>query len=184
MFDGSYHFQKVGNQIPNGRPYLERLLTFTFRTDPVSKRNKGHIYIVEVEKYNHNIYVIKYYPKRLKNSPKRFNILTGEKKCSKIVGTCLQIMLYILERDKFANFGFLGSNSYDPSTQKEESKSNTKRFRVYKRAMENTFGDENFTHFNDIESSVYIIMNNNNDNHETTVQQASDMFEYLFPDLE
>jgi hypothetical protein len=183
MFETSYHFHKVGDQKPNNKKYLERLYTYSFRTASLNNKQKGRLYLIEVEKYAYNIYVIKYYPKYLKSSPKRFNILTGENKCSKIVGTCLQVMLQILSKDKFANFGFMGAHSVDPINNIEEDRHNTKRFRVYKQAIENLFGIELFSHYIDITNSTYIILNNNNDDHHNLIFNASMMFDDLFPEL-
>ncbi|QNL49252.1 hypothetical protein H8S90_21315 [Olivibacter sp. SDN3] len=93
-------------------------------------------------------------------------------------------MLYLLKKDKFANFGFLGSTSYDPVNRIKENRRNTKRFRIYRRAIENTFGEKQFSHFEDINNSTYLVLNNNNDGHEDISESANKMFEYLFPDLE
>lgn len=86
-------------------------------------------------------------------------IMTNEFKCMTIVGTCIQIMLDILNRDPLATFGFIGSNTYDPVTKTTEPMDQTKRWRVYKHAMEAQMETETFTHVMLPELSRYVMVN-------------------------
>jgi hypothetical protein len=55
-------------------------------------------------------------------------------------------MTDILKRNPEASFGFIGSNTYNPITKEEEPIDHTKRFKVYKHAMEAKMGPVTFSH--------------------------------------
>lgn len=61
-----------------------------------------------------------------------------------------------------ASFGFLGAHTIDQSKHIIESKNETKRFVVYRQAVQNYFGMETFTHFEDKDTSIYLSISNKN----------------------
>ncbi|MFZ4101201.1 MAG: hypothetical protein ACOYKR_04550 [Sphingobacterium thalpophilum] len=93
-------------------------------------------------------------------------------------------MFSIFKKDPLANFGFLGAHIIDFANQYEEKRSNTKRFRVYKYAIEQFFGTIAFTHFINEENSTYLIVNNKYESVDQIAQSANDMFLELYPQLE
>lgn len=78
------------------------------------------------------------------------------------MATCFNIFLDIYKANPLASFGFIGSHTIDKRTGKAEIKAQTKRFRVYRRAVFNYFGEQTFTHFENPENSVYIAISNKN----------------------
>lgn len=112
-------------------------------------------FMVDVEHYQYEFYIIKFYPKKLANYRYRFNILTEDHRATRAISTCLFIIRDILGQEKRANFGFLGSPIYDPITKTMENRANNKRFRIYKYAFENFFGTSTFTHYIDPDSSTW-----------------------------
>jgi hypothetical protein len=137
---------------------------------------------VEVEEYFYNIFIIKFYRKRDSRHPYKFNLLTNEFNCTKIVSTCIRILMDILSRNKYASFGFLGSNTVSPNF--EELRRNTKRFNIYKTAMENLVGEETFVHFMDDSHSTYLMANKTNLSVDDLFRRAKIMFEEIYPELE
>lgn len=132
---------------------LKEILKYNFRT------NVGGYYIVEVEKFEHEIFLLKYYPKKYSKDKNRFNVLTNEEKLGafKIFDTCVQIGLEILEKNPEASFGFIGS-----ATLEEKEKNNffnTKRFRIYSHIATAYFNPEHFDHTLVKEQSLYLIAN-------------------------
>lgn len=174
MFDSHYRFCKVGSDKAHNKKYLNNVITYSFRS--------GNYYLVEVEVYSDDIYIIKYYLKRHKSNPLRYNLLTNEQKCGKVVSTCIRIMLSIYQKNPLASFGFLGANTV--KTNYEEPKAITKRFKVYKYAVISLFGFETFTHHQDLEHSTYLMINNKHKDIETIKEKARKMFDDLFPELE
>lgn len=176
MFDSPYSHRKaevrkgaLGNQI-------DHIIIYTFDTAKCR-------YIVEVEHYSHNFYVVKYYPKKYRNYKYKFNLLTSEYICHSIIATCLRIIEEIMIRDPYANFGFVGSPTVIPEMNWKEGQSNTKRFRIYKYAFESYFGHEGFTHYMNIYSSGYLIINNANGDTDAIMVKADKMFVEIYPGL-
>lgn len=178
MFDKSYPFKKlfVKDFRKNGHGYLVSKTTYTFRTEASVD------YLIEVEEYQSNIFIIKFCPKKLKKHPKRFNILTGEHIMPRIVGTCIQVMLSIIKKNNLASFGFLGSNTI-VFGKYSEGKEDTKRYRIYKYVVQNYIGEETFSHKTDKKNSTYLVINRNNGDCELIASRANKMFDSIFPSL-
>lgn len=173
MFDTHYRFCKVGEDKAHNKKHLKKIITYSFRS--------GNYYLVEVEVYNYDIYIVKYYLKKNKSNPLRYNLLTKEHKCAKVISTCLRIMLSIYTSNNNASFGFLGANTIDNNYN--EPKKETKRFRVYRDAVVRLFGEKTFTHHRDFLNSTYLMINNKNESIDLIKEKARKMFEELFPEL-
>ena len=61
-------------------------------------------------------------------------------------------MVEIAEQDRLSSFGFIGASL------EGESKSDTKRFRVYQRLVSTYFGNETFRHYFYPAYSAYVMM--------------------------
>ena len=148
MFHAFYKFRYINNSTKNvkGQFVKEHKLTFCCE--------KGHQYIVNVEQYNFDLFAIKFYLKSHRFSENKYKLLTGHKNPTRVIRTCVEIIRYFLRENPFASFGFIGENSIAENTQ-----SNTKRFRVYRRVMENFFSPLVFWHFVDDEKSLYLLLN-------------------------
>lgn len=155
--DTSYHYRRVGDHsaLTTNRKLVEHLSIYSFKTS-------NYPYLVEVEQYPHNIYVLKFYRRIHKGNKERFNLLTNEGRCSRIVGTCFSIFMDIYKKNPLASFGFIGSYTIDKKTGNVEPKSSTKRFKIYSLAVISYFGEETFTHFQNPANSVYLAISNKN----------------------
>ena len=174
MFDVFYPFRKDNIERPIQAKYLICTHVYTFRANNTP-------YIANVEQYPHNIYIVKFFRKQDRKTLNRYHILTGENKYTKIVATCIRIMRTILNRNSNASFGFLGSTTIIGSY--EEVKSETKRFKIYKYAMENLVGDKVFEHSMDLANSTYLMVNRNNGSIDDFINNARIMFDEIFPEL-
>jgi len=172
--DTSYHYCKVGDHsgLTTNRKYVEHLTIYSFRTEL-------YPYLIEVERYPYNIYALKFYRRLHKGNKERFNLLSYEGKCSRIVGTCFSIFLDIYNKNPLASFGFVGSNTIDKSKGIIESKKETKRFRIYRQAVFNYFGEQTFSHFADRANSVYLAISNKNKSVHKINDEANKILEYL-----
>jgi hypothetical protein len=176
VFDSYYRFSKVGVDKAHNKQYLKEIITYSFKSD-------NNYYLVEVEVYVLDIYIIKFFLKKHKRNPFKYNLLTNENRCSRIVSTCIRIMIEIHDKNPKASFGFLGANIIEQESGFEEPKNATKRFMVYKRAMYALFGTETFTHYIDLEHSAYLMISNKNSSVDDVKDSAKKMFEDIFPDL-
>lgn len=128
-------------------------------------------YIVLVEQYEHNVFAIKFYPKKWSNSKRKYQLLTGTNEPRKIINTCINVMLSIYEENPDASFGFVGANRID------ESPNETKRYKVYSTIVATYFSNEFFFHKENKEKSAYLLINNKSlSNNPTLVKKIEDFF--------
>lgn len=175
VFDSSYPFIKVGCKKSYNHDNFVTTHIYRFKTNKAA-------YICEVEEYLNFIFVIKFYRKCDRLSENKYQILTNEFNCTRIVATCINILHSILKQIDNASFGFMGANTVT-KTEKED-KVNTIRFRTYKSAMENLVGDRVFTHAMDVKHSTYLMINKKNIKEDDFLIEAKLMFENIFPTLE
>ncbi|OJW13485.1 hypothetical protein [Mucilaginibacter sp. 44-25] len=176
MFETSYDFVKVCKNQALNKPYLYETILYRFET-PVTR------YTVEVEHYHHDIFIIKFYRNSDRKNKLKFNILTNEFNSTKIIATCVHIMLSILNKKPLASFGFIGANTIDSLKNYNEQKNFTKRFRVYKQAMENLIGENLFHHSMDTVNSAYLMINNRNKSTQDILSRAKIIFEKIYPEM-
>ena len=92
-------------------------------------------------------------------------------------------MLSILKKNQTASFGFMGAHTINLAERFEEQRSNTKRFRIYKYAIEELIGTESFTHFMNEENSTYLLVNNKVESIDLLSANADNMFIDIYPQL-
>jgi hypothetical protein len=144
-----YEYHKVGVDKAHNKENLIHVITYNFRS-------AGNRYLVEIEKYKLNTFVIKYFLQCHKKHKHRYNLLSNEFKCRPVVMTVINILMDVLVRNLECNFAFIGSETIDRKGTVLETKTNTKRFRVYWRLVENKIGAQTFTHFQSENGSSYI----------------------------
>ncbi len=147
MFDSFYDYKYITKKKRKIGDDFNELHVYSFK----GKNNRR--YIVNVELYNFDVFVIKFYLKSHSDSAKKFNTETGFNEVQPIVRTCIEIMRDIYQGNEKASFGFIGSNSDD------ESVDNTKRFRVYSLVMKSYFSTEKFIHAESKIDSAYLLVN-------------------------
>ncbi|TFF35359.1 hypothetical protein [Mucilaginibacter psychrotolerans] len=174
MFNSYYPFHQIRLVKPLANKYLKEIITYNFRSEK-------NYYLVEVERYALDIYVVKFYLKKHKQSPYKYNILTNEHKGSRVINTCVQIMLSIYHKNELPSFGFVGANTINKESGFEEPKAQTKRFIIYRRVMYALLGTKTFTHYYDALNSTYLMVNNKSESVHQKFIRAKDMFEELFP---
>lgn len=167
MFDTGYAFRYVMAQKPlASEPFLHTHI-YTFRCGQTGLR-----YMVLLEEFGYNFYTIKFYPKIFADSSKKYNLMTNAGRAAPIINTCLNIMADILSKDPLASFGFTGAPLDSESDQYP-----TKRYRIYKRIMENFFSPENFYHYTKSSRNAYFLVNRKKDQPEQLVQQLERLLE-------
>lgn len=151
MFDSSYSFRYCNHTKTQKGQYhvIEHILTFSSKTK--------HKYIVHVEEYPHSVYAIKFHLKAHSLSDKKYNIETNLKDPLRVIGTCVEIMLYFYHKNPYATLAFIGANSI-----LETDRKNTRRFKIYKQIMENSFSVITFNHLVYENESAYILLNKDN----------------------
>ena len=141
--------------------------TYTFKS-PKSNQT----YIVEVDEFSDFLlYVVKFYLKNHRLSKNKFKLQTGLNEASRGIGTCVNIMVELYQKNPFRSFAFIGAAS------ESENKNNTKRFRLYKKVMEAVFTPTTFDHFQHPKSSAYMMLNRAySQNHLDLRNQIEDFF--------
>lgn len=180
MFDSPYPYVRTFHKEISNSKHLRSKTTYQFSTS-LAKQDK---YLIEVEKYDNNVYVIKFFPKILKNNIKKFNVIHNNGHFSKIISTCIVLMISILKKDPMSNFGFIGSNTIDIVNNIVEGKSNSIRFRIYRYAVESLIGEDVFHHHLDENVSAYLLVNRNYGNESEVKSKCQSMFSEIYPTLD
>ncbi len=164
MFDRSCDFHRIMVKDKTEGELTFREHKYAFRTA------NNHRYIAIVEEYSFNVFVVKFHLKAHSDSDNKYRILTNAEYAPSIIATCIEIMLDHYNENPYSSFGFVGINSLD-----EESKENTKRFRVYRRVMENFFSPVHFTHYVYEKQSAYLMLNKDSSEPDL-LEKVEDMF--------
>ncbi len=143
-----------------------RNILYTFKS---TKSNLW--YIVLVEQYEHDVFAVKFYPKKWSNSKHKYQMLTGTNEPRRIINTCINVMLNIYEKNPNASFGFIGVNRINESTNE------TKRYKVYSTIVATYFSNDFFFHKENREKSAYLLINNKSlSGNPTLVKDIEDFF--------
>lgn len=169
----AYPYRFVMNELSHDE-YIIRTSIYTFRS---TKSNL--VYLVRVEDYKMDIYIIKFYLKSNQNSPLKYNLLTNTFEPRRIIDTCISILMEIFRKDPRASFGFIGANRIG------ENEANTKRYNVYKKIVTTYMGAETFYHHYNIDKSAYILINKDKLKEiPTLIQDIEQFFIDIYPSLE
>lgn len=174
MFNSGYIYSQLSSN-PGSSSEIRREIQYKFKS---SKR----IYHVIAEEYDHKIYAIKFYASIHKNFQHKYNVVLNDNDAFKVIRTVFDITLSILKKEELASFGFLASPTI--SNDKQEDKSETKRYNIYKYLISNYLGEKQFTHATDPKYSAYILINNKNKDPKNLLEKASKLFVDLYPYLE
>ncbi|WP_394773116.1 hypothetical protein [Flavobacterium sp.] len=128
-------------------------------------------YLVTVEEYDHNVFVLKFCLENHQDNNDKFNVLIniGHTQARKAILTCIHIGMSIYENNPLASFGFIASPTIDELGKTGFNA--TKRLVVYKSFVEYFFHPENFTHSYSEEKSSYLLLNKNYEQQEPDAMQ-------------
>ena len=134
-------------------------------------------YIVDVEEYRYEVFVLKFFIQSHKYSAKKYSLLSGKNDAFKVLSTCVMIIHHVFNQiNNNASFGFIGTQL------KDESQNNTKRFRVYQKIAKKYFSPETFDHNFNMENSSYLLLNRNS-SHPDLKSKAEEMFNRAYSGL-
>jgi hypothetical protein len=146
MFNSSYAFHRVQNIKPIEGDYFLVKRKYSF------KGKDGIRYIVEAERYEHNLFAIKFSLNDHSFREDRFSVKTGRNDMMKIVGTCLEIMLTIKKEIPASSFAAIGASS------EEEAENNSQRFRIYRMMFGNEFNPVDYYHYQNTAKSTCMVL--------------------------
>lgn len=166
----------------NGHSFNTSIYQFHGRVLKHGSTGKHHAhkvrYIVEVEQYDYNVYVVKFYCAQHKEYGNRYAVLTGYNDTFRILSTLIDIIMNILNKDPKATFAFKA----EPCAGEEIS--NNKRYKVYAQLIANYVGVEKFEHSNIEDRSCYVLMNRNiAGEHPDLPSKVEKMFSSIYPSL-
>ena len=167
-----YRFVQIVREPWDGpQGFLFHKLLFSF------KSTKTHqAYWVWVEVYKYNFYAVKFHLKAHRDSPHRYNIMTGLNEPRQCIKTCMAIMDEVAQKDPLASFGFIGAN------MENETEIYTKRFRVYERYMTSYFDTKHFEHHVNYAKSAYLLVNRRQlEERPTLLDEIVEGFKELYP---
>ncbi len=148
MFDKYYSYRSCGNRQANPDDLFLKDHLFSFNC------RHNHQYIVHVEEYDFQLFILKFHLKNHSDSPKKYQIESKLFDMPRVLKTCLNITIdEFYKKNQKASFGFVGAYSDG------ESPENTKRFRVYQKIMGNLFSPLAFEHHKYLKNSAYLLIN-------------------------
>lgn len=150
MFDKGYDYRKVQVDKPKSRDVFLIKHIFVF----VSEHHKK--YIVWLEEYPYNIFIIKFHLKCHNKADDKYSRLTNFGDATKVLRTCIDIMVEMYKSNPYSSFGFMGANMVN------EDIPENKRYRVYRAIMKNFFPTKNFWHNQNIHKNLYFLINKDN----------------------
>lgn len=164
MFDTPYEFRAVSTP---KEPMPNTVWVFTFQADVKDPRGgklkgKTEKYIVRAEIQDHRLFMLKFYPKRLRLSDSRYHVITGRLHCSsKVLMTMLAIASFIRKKVPDSSFGFIGMPLWNPITEeREDTFERTKRYQKYMLALAaDMFKEADYVHVNIEERSAFFSLN-------------------------
>lgn len=142
-------------------------------------------YLVDVEHYIDDIFVLKFYLRDQKNWKVKYNLLTNTNEARLIIFTCIDIMVDIFQQNTNASFGFQGARTFDRKTKKyiEHSQAKTKRFNIYRRIVANALSEDYFEHYSYEKESIYLLLNKANKCTTSYRKKIESTFRDLYPSL-
>lgn len=174
MFDQYYQHHLIDSK---ERPETHILHRWTYNFHTHHRR-----YICLVELFPNHIYVVKYYADAHSQSKNKYRLLFNDERPTRIIRTCINIMLEHLHQDPNASFGFVATSSVNKKG-KEEKRAYNQRFRVYRSVMINFFGSSTFHHSQNKAYSSYLLINRNQKPIIRFKRQAEKMFTLIYRDL-
>lgn len=135
------------------------------------------VVILEVFKYNDNVYVIKFFLKKHKLSKEKYSFqystsflkekgfVSGVKNFFKTLDTILTIGMEYSKKDNLASFGFMGAPKPEELLNRDEldiTIANTTRYSIYKSYSLRYFNPKHFTFIDSNTSSIFFIRNERN----------------------
>jgi hypothetical protein len=147
MFDTYYPYrfiQRTKNTV-KGTYLYEHKYRF------VGKNNRT--YIVNIEEYAYNVFVVKFHLKAHTNSENKYRLMVGDSYAPSIISTVIEIMVSIYKSNLTASFGFIGSRSMG------EKKGWTQRARIYEYIISQSFPPSAFSNFKNDKYSAYLMIN-------------------------
>jgi len=153
-----YHYNGIGDHDKNA---LIKEHKYAFKT------SKNISYIVNVEQYKHEVFVLKFHLKKHSDSPKKYNLLLFNSKdhyknykcqdARKVLHTCVLIGKEIASKHPHASFGFIGMPTiHDGSI---EPLKETPRYQLYQKLAYFFFKEEHYEHRRNKDKSVYLLLN-------------------------
>lgn len=133
--------------------------------------------ILEVFRYNNNVYVIKFYLKKHRLSQNKYSFQyskneitskgynSGVKNILKTLDTILSVGLEYYRKDNLASFGFMGApkpKELEEHIQTDGTVGNTRRYSIYKSYSLRYFNPESFKFIDSKTSSIFFIRNEKN----------------------
>lgn len=108
------------------------------------KTTKRTPYFIKVDEFEHDLYFLKFYPKRMDGSKEKYKKRLGKiNELTRLVSTCVKLAYKLSNDNPDASFGFYGQ--WDKKDVVNESEI-SQRYRIYKRAIMSKINKDNY-HF-------------------------------------
>ena len=93
MFDSYLPYVQLTVHQETDQSFHIRTSVFRIKANAVS-------YIIQLEEYIDNLFVVKFYPAQFKRYPNKYRLISNDQVMQRVVGTALQIFLEQLKKNK------------------------------------------------------------------------------------
>lgn len=139
-----------------GNDYTE--WTFSFKCSKTNER-----YIVLLHQFEFDIFIIKFFLKKHKLSKDKYKLLTNLNNGTRILSTCIDVLIHVYTICPNASFGFIGEQLKNEKESKRFKKELiNKRFSLYRRMVTSLFDDTLFSHHQYLNENAYVLLNKSN----------------------
>ncbi len=136
-----------------------------------------HHYIVRAEYHQAEVFTIKFYCKKHRNSDYKYSLVVNKGDLGNIMMTCAKVIPLLLQSFPTASFAFAAARTYDPKSKKLENLYCTQRYRLYCHIIPIKFGQQTFSHYNNDEISSYLLYNNRSVH---SINEIQEMFKITY----
>lgn len=155
MFDSKYTYPVTQlTSVEKGRKGKDLHLAqrlYKFRSED------NIVYHAVVDIFDHDLYVVKFYPKVLQDSTTKYNVLFPSKHPSRVIGTVFHLMLKYWQLHPEASFIICGATK--KTEEGFENKENNTRYRIYRKMTISYMGKRTFDFYNGEKIGYYILVN-------------------------
>jgi hypothetical protein len=150
VFDSAFEYEFVQNEKPADGDLFQLCKLYRCKGE-----KSNQVYLIRSEQYDFNLYSIKFHLKNHSQSEDKFKLRTNLFEVQPLIRTCLNLLLDVFRNEPYASFIIIGESD------KEETRLNTIRFRVYRRVLESFFSPVEFEHRVWEGLSAYVMLNRN-----------------------
>lgn len=143
------------------------------------------VYYVEAERFSHDVFSLKYYPRPFKEAKFKYQLAANSNDLHRIIATVHEVGLSLLQEFPYASFGFIGLSTAhkEGRTWLTEPTVPSLRYLMYERYARRVPNADDFDHKAWPAANAYIMINKLHPDRLILEDRIMDMFIRLYNDI-